>query len=59
VLTSPQAPLRLATLRWLGVFICALATLLSSASAYRQWQELEGQQTRSTSGWLCGLASVA
>jgi len=32
VLTSLQALLRLATLRWLGVFICALATLLATTS---------------------------
>jgi hypothetical protein len=32
VLTSLQALLRLATLRWLGVFVCALATLLSATS---------------------------
>jgi hypothetical protein len=41
VLTSLQALLRLATLRWLGVFICALATLLaatSSASALERAQ---------------------
>ncbi|MEY2931243.1 MAG: hypothetical protein RL033_1992, partial [Pseudomonadota bacterium] len=30
MLTSLQALLRLATLRWLGIFICALATLLSA-----------------------------
>jgi hypothetical protein len=32
VLTSLQGLLRLATLRWLGVFICALAVLLATAN---------------------------
>jgi hypothetical protein len=33
VLTSLQALLRLASLRWLGVFVCALATLLATAGS--------------------------
>lgn len=43
VLTSLQALLRLATLRWLGVFICALATLLTATSAA---SALEPAQTK-------------
>jgi hypothetical protein len=47
VLTSLQALLRLATLRWLGVLICALATLLTAASTA---SALEATQTK-TSVW--------
>jgi Domain of unknown function (DUF4258) len=43
VLTSLQVLLRLATLRWLGVFICALATLLSAPSTA---SALEPAQTK-------------
>jgi hypothetical protein len=43
VLTSLQALLRLATLRWLGVFICALATLLATTSTA---SALEPAQTK-------------
>jgi hypothetical protein len=42
-LTSLQALLRLATLRWLGVFICALATLLATTSTA---SALEPAQTK-------------
>jgi hypothetical protein len=43
VLTSLQALLRLATLRWLGVFVCALAMLLATASTA---SALEPAQTK-------------
>ncbi len=43
MLTSLQALLRLATLRWLGVFICALATLLATTSTA---SALEPAQTK-------------
>jgi hypothetical protein len=43
VLTSLQALLRLATLRWLGVFICALAVLLATTSSA---SALEPAQTK-------------
>ena len=43
MLTSIQALLRLATLRWLGVFVCALATLLSATSTA---SALEPAQTK-------------
>jgi len=42
-LTSLQALLRLASLRWLGVFVCALATLLSVAGTA---SALEPAQTK-------------
>jgi len=42
-LTSLQALLRLASLRWLGVFVCALATLLSAANSA---SALEPAQTK-------------
>jgi hypothetical protein len=43
VLTSLQVLLRLATLRWLGVFICALAPLLAAANTA---SALEPAQTK-------------
>jgi len=43
VLTSLQALLRLATLRWLGVFVCALAVLLATPSTA---SALEPAQTK-------------
>ncbi len=43
MLTSLQALLRLATLRWLGVFVCALATLLATTSSA---SALEPAQTK-------------
>lgn len=43
MLTSLQALLRLASLRWLGVFVCALAVLLTAASTS---SALEPAQTK-------------
>lgn len=43
MLTSLQALLRLASLRWLGVFVCALATLLATTSTA---SALEPAQTK-------------
>lgn len=45
MLTSLQALLRLASLRWLGVFVCALATLLSVANPA---SALEPAQTKTS-----------
>ncbi len=52
-MTSLQALLRLASLRWLGVFVCALATLLSVAGTA---SALEAAQTK-TRVW--GFESAA
>ncbi len=52
MLTSLQALLRLASLRWLGVFVCALATLLATTSTA---SALEPAQTK-TRVWGFELA---